>query len=162
MTASTHLPPSRTPVAPRSDAEVWRIRYENATRERAEAEAASLHWQQAALGFAELLKAAGGEVGDIEPLLVDVAKVNATAALDAEIGQSYRESVARALDYAREELSEKRDPKNILNNLVKRLDNLTAASTAHRHRTRASIHKKIGFRRDAIRKTLGLPQVPHS
>ncbi|KJR10463.1 hypothetical protein UG54_00220 [Gordonia sihwensis] len=141
---------------------MWRIRYENAAKERAEAEASSQHWQQCALGFAELLQAAGGKVGDIEPLLADTATVNATTAIEAEIGQSYRESVGRVLDYARDELKHKKDPKEVLTSLVTRLDNLTVASAGHRHRTRASIHKKVVSRRAAIRQTLGLPPLPNS
>lgn len=139
------------------DADVWRTRYEMTSVQCAEAEQSRDRWQQCALDFAELLKAAGIDVGEVEPLLLDIATSNVAAAIDAEIGRSYRESVATMTNHARNEMLRTSNSKQTLEGLMNRLEKLTSATEIHTHRSRQTAKTKVSRRRGLIREALGLP-----
>lgn len=149
-TNSTDLP---------DDADVWRVRYEQTAVEKADLESERDRWQQCALDFAEILKAAGLPVGVVEPLLAEVATVNTTAVIAAEVGRSYRESVQESLAQCREQMKRTSNTADVLGGLLNRLENLTAVSTVRGRQSTKDVHRRLMMRRSTVREVLMGEQV---
>lgn len=142
-----------TTAAHDADPDLWRVRFETASVDLADAEAARDHWQQCALDFAEILASLGHPVTAIEPLLNDVARLNAAAVNDAAIGQTLRESVQSLVTHAEQQRQTQPDT-DVLDSLLHRLTNLAAVAGGRYKRSMQTANKTVQSRRDTIRDVL--------